>query len=150
MTAGGVPSEGSQSGGGRTVEEQQDRESRKDPLKDLEARIEAAIEEVRPKVKRAMEELDARVDSAMEELRPRIDTAMEDVRPRVDRFLADIQPRLDSALERIQAKIAELRKDLEERASADEDKVPVALPRTEDPEVDPMGPESEEKADPEV
>ena len=112
------------------MEEQSEREPRRDPLKDLEARIDAAVEEVRPKMKKVMEELDARVDSAVEELRPRFDSAMEDVRPRVDRFLADIQPRLDSALERIQAKIAELRKDLEDRTSKDEKEVPVALPRT--------------------
>lgn len=114
------------------MEEQNEKESRRDPLKDLEARIDAAVEEVRPKMKKVMEELDARVDSAVEELRPRFDSAMEDVRPRVDRFISEIQPRLDSALERIQAKITELRRDLEDRASKDEKKVPVALPRTDD------------------
>jgi chromosome segregation ATPase len=94
----------------------EEQRSRRDVLADLEARIDAAIEEVRPKVRRAMEELDARVDAAVSELRPRVESAMEDVKPRVDRFIADLQPRLDSALERIQAKIAELRQDLEERA----------------------------------
>lgn len=114
------------------MEEQKEKGSGRDPLRDLEARIDAAIEEVRPKVKRALEELDARVDSAVEEMRPRFESAMEDVRPRVDRFLADVQPRLDSALERIQAKISELRKDLEERAAQREKTETVALPRTED------------------
>ena len=103
--------------------------SRRDALADLEARIDAAIEEVRPKVKRAMEELDARVDAAVADLRPRVESAMEDVRPRVDRFLADIQPRLDSALQRMQAKIAELRTDLEARAGRGEKSEPAgALP----------------------
>jgi ElaB/YqjD/DUF883 family membrane-anchored ribosome-binding protein len=114
------------------VEEQNDRDTRRDPLKDLEARIDAAIEEARPKVKKALEELDARLDSAVDEIRPRFDNAMEEVRPRVDQFLADVQPRLDSALERIQAGIAELRKDLEERAARGEAPEPAALPRSGD------------------
>ena len=110
---------------GRNEEQQ----SRRDVLADLEARIDAAIEEVRPKVRRAMEELDARVDAAVSDLRPRVESAMEDVKPRVDRFIADIQPRLDSALQRIQAKIAELRKELEERAEHQGRKEPAgALP----------------------
>lgn len=112
---------------------------KRDPLKDLEARIESAIEEVRPKVKRALEELDTRVDAAVKELRPRVDSAMEDVKPKVDRFVADIQPRLDAALERIQARIAEFRRDLEERAARGEGEggAPTALPPTGDPHAGP-------------
>ena len=104
---------------------------KRDPLADLEARIDRAIEEVRPKVKRAFEEMDSRVDAAVKELRPRMESAMEDVRPRIDRFVAELQPRLDAALERIQARIAELRRDLEERAArGDEAEGRTALPRT--------------------
>ena len=105
-------------------------QQKRDPLKDLEARIDRAIDEVRPKVKRALEELDARVDSAVKDLRPRMESAMEDVKPRVDRFVADIQPRLDAALERIQSRIAELRRDLEERARPEDSGAAASLPRT--------------------
>ncbi len=116
------------------MDEQQNHEKRprRDVLADLEARIDAAIEEARPKFRKAFEELDARVDSAVKELRPRVDDAMEDVKPRVDRFLADVQPRLDGLLQKVQAKIAELRKELEQRAARSEtgDHDVVALPRT--------------------
>ena len=105
-------------------------QQKRDPLADLEARIDRAIDEVRPKVKRALEELDARVDSAVKELKPRMESAMEDVKPRVDRFVADIQPRLDAALERIQSRIAELRRDLEDRARPQEPGPTASLPRT--------------------
>ena len=115
------------------VESSGDRGQKRDPLGDLEARIDRAIEEVRPKVKRALEELDSRVDAAVKELRPRVESAMDDVKPKVDRFVADIQPRLDAALERIQARIAELRRDLEERADR-ETQPPTALPPTGGPE----------------
>jgi hypothetical protein len=98
------------------VEQNQD-QPRRDALADLEARVDAAIEEARPKVKRALEELDATVDAAMAEIRPRVEGAMEDVRPRVDRFLADMQPRLDSVLKRVESRIGDLRRDLEERAA---------------------------------
>ena len=46
-------------------------EGRRDPVKELQARLEAAIDEVRPKIRRALEELDARVDEAVAEVRPR-------------------------------------------------------------------------------
>ena len=111
------------------VENDGERQKR-DPLADLEARIDRAIDEVRPKVKRALEELDSRVDAAVKDLRPRMESAMEDVRPRVDRFVADIQPRLDAALERIQSRIAELRRDLEDRARREEPGPIATLPRT--------------------
>jgi chromosome segregation ATPase len=117
-----------------TVTEQQNHEKqpRRDVLAELEARIDAAIEEARPKFRKALEELDARVDSAVKELRPRVDDAMEDVKPRVDRFVADVQPRLDGLLEKVQAKIAELRRELEQRAARSDraGSDVAALPRT--------------------
>lgn len=122
-----------------TEHQNQDRQPRRDVLADLEARIDAAVEEARPKLKRAFEELEARVDAAVKEVRPRVDEAMDDVRPRVDRLVADAQPRLDSVLQKIQAKIAELRKDLEDRAARtgreqDPDETnATALPRPDDP-----------------
>jgi len=123
-----------------TDERNQDKPPRRDPLGDLEARIDAAIEEVRPKFKKAFDELEARVDSAVKELKPRVDEAMDDVRPRVDSFIADAQPRLDGLLQTIQSKIAELRKDLEDRAARSEAKRDVtALPRTPEDEGDAAG-----------
>lgn len=114
-----------------TEEYNQGPKPRRDPLADLEARIDAAIEEVRPKFRKAFDELEARVDSAVKDLKPRVDEAMDDVRPRVDSFLADAQPRLDGLLQKIQSKIAELRKDLEDRAARSEAQRDVtALPRT--------------------
>lgn len=89
----------------------------RDPVKDLQARLEAAIDEVRPKIKRALEELDAKVDEAVAEIRPKAQSAMDEVRPKVDQFVADVQPRLDTLLSRLQQKIDELRKDLDARAS---------------------------------
>jgi hypothetical protein len=109
---------------------------RRDPVKELQSRIEAAIDDVRPKIRRALEELDARVDEAMAEIRPRARNAMEEVRPRVDQFVADVQPRLDQLLERLQRKIAELRRDLDERAArsraSEAHAPPVALPPSAD------------------
>lgn len=90
--------------------------SRRDAISDLQARVEAALEEVRPKIKRALEELDAKVDAAVDELKPRAQSAREKVQPKIDQYVADIQPRLDSLLERLQAKINELRRDLDARA----------------------------------
>jgi hypothetical protein len=101
---------------------------RRDPVKELQARIEAAIDDVRPKIRKALEELDARVDEAVADIRPRARNAMDEVRPRVDQFVADVQPRLDSLLERLQRKIEELRHDLDERAarSRPSDAAPIA------------------------
>jgi ElaB/YqjD/DUF883 family membrane-anchored ribosome-binding protein len=90
---------------------------RRDPVKELQTRIEAAIDEVRPKIRKALEELDARVDEAVNEIRPKAQNAMDEVRPKVDQFVADVQPRLDSMLSRLQQKIDELRRDLDSRAS---------------------------------
>jgi ElaB/YqjD/DUF883 family membrane-anchored ribosome-binding protein len=107
---------------------------RRDPVKELQARIEAAIDDVRPKIRRALEELDARVDEAMADIKPRARNAMDEVRPRVDQFVADVQPRLDSLLQRLQRKIEELRKDLDERATrskpGDTQAPPAQLPPT--------------------
>jgi hypothetical protein len=90
---------------------------RRDPLGDLQARIEAAVDEVRPKIKRALEELDAKVDAAVADIRPRAQSAMRDVQPKVDQFVADLQPRLDTLIERIQTKLEDLRRDLDARAA---------------------------------
>lgn len=90
---------------------------RRDPLRDLQARVEAAMDEVRPKIRKALEELDSKVDAAVDDLRPRAQNAMREVQPKVDQFVADIQPRLDSLLERLQAKLNELRRDLDTRAT---------------------------------
>jgi ElaB/YqjD/DUF883 family membrane-anchored ribosome-binding protein len=90
---------------------------RRDPVKDLQARLEAAIDEVRPKIRKALDELDARVDEAVADIRPRAQNAMNEVRPKVDQFVADVQPRLDSLLDRLQQRIEELRRDLDTRAS---------------------------------
>jgi tetrahydromethanopterin S-methyltransferase subunit G len=128
------------------VENEQGRNAARDALADLERRVDAAIEEVRPKVKRALEELDARVDAAMTEIRPRLDEAMEEVRPRVDRFLTDVQPRLDSILHRLEARIAELRKDLEARAAREEPGEPAGTLPPAEPSPGPGAPEGGEAA----
>jgi len=91
--------------------------SRRDPLAELQARVEAALDEVRPKIKRALEELDQKVDAAVAEIKPRAKNAMKEVQPKVDQFVADVQPRLDSLLQRLSARIDELRRDLDERAA---------------------------------
>jgi ElaB/YqjD/DUF883 family membrane-anchored ribosome-binding protein len=89
----------------------------RDPVKDLQARLEAALDEVRPKIRKALEELDSRVDEAMAEIRPRAQNAMDEVKPRVDQFVSDVQPRLDSLLKRLQSRIEDLRRELDERAA---------------------------------
>ncbi len=89
----------------------------RDALNDLQTRLEAAVDEIRPKLRRAFDELDARVDEAVADIRPRARAALGDVQPRVDQFVADVQPRLDSLLQRVQARIDELRHDLDERAA---------------------------------
>lgn len=91
----------------------------RDPMRDLQARVEAAVDDVRPKIRRALEELETRVEEAIAEIRPRAQSAMRDVQPKVDQFVADVQPRLDTLLERLQQKIEELRRDLNTRASRD-------------------------------
>ncbi|HSJ07755.1 MAG TPA: hypothetical protein VK936_13710 [Longimicrobiales bacterium] len=89
----------------------------RDPVKDLQARLEAALDEVRPKIRKALEELDSRVDEAMKEIRPRAQNAVDEVKPRVDQFVSDVQPRLDSLLKRLQTRIEDLRRELDERAA---------------------------------
>ena len=90
---------------------------RRDALEDLRARVEAAIDEVRPKIRRALEELDTKVDAAVADLRPRAQSAMKEVQPKVDQFVADMQPRLDTLLQRLSTKIEELRRDLNARST---------------------------------
>lgn len=90
---------------------------RRDALEDLRARVEAAIDEVRPKIRRALEELDTKVDAAVADLRPRAQSAMKEVQPKVDQFVADMQPRLDTLLQKLSARIEELRRDLDARAT---------------------------------
>lgn len=99
---------------------------RRDALGDLQARIEAALEEVRPKIRKAMDELDAKVDAAVEDIRPRAKSAMKDVQPKVDQFVAEMQPRLDTLLERLSAKIEDLRRDLDARATRSRDDEPAS------------------------
>lgn len=89
----------------------------RDPLRELQARVEAAIDEVRPKIRRALEELDTKVDQAVADIKPRAQAAVRDVQPKVDQFVADVQPRLDSLLEKLQSKIDEIRRDLDDRAT---------------------------------
>jgi ElaB/YqjD/DUF883 family membrane-anchored ribosome-binding protein len=115
------PNDANASGAGQPGDSGDDAR-RRDPVKDLQARLEAAIDEVRPKIRKAMEELDSRVDEAMADVRPRAQQAMQEVRPKVDQFVADVQPRLDSLLHRLQNKIEELRKDLDERAAKTSEK----------------------------
>lgn len=100
--------------------EHQDQEkqtgSKRGPLDELESRINAAIEEIRPKMRRTLGELETKVDSALRDVRPTVDSAVKDARPKVDRFIADVQPRMDSLLQTLQTKLAEIRRDLDERA----------------------------------
>jgi gas vesicle protein len=91
--------------------------ARKDPLRELQARIEAAIDEARPKIRKALAELDERVDEAMQDIRPKAQAAVRDVQPKIDEFVADVQPRLDTLLRRMQEKIDELRRELNSRAA---------------------------------
>jgi hypothetical protein len=90
--------------------------SRQDALGELQARVEAALDEVRPKIRRALEELDARLDAAVAEVKPRAQSAMQEVQPRIDQFVTDVQPRLDALLVKLQSRIDDLRRDLEDRA----------------------------------
>jgi ElaB/YqjD/DUF883 family membrane-anchored ribosome-binding protein len=91
--------------------------SERDALAELRNRLEAALDEVRPKIRRAFEELDGKVDAAIADLRPRAQGAVKEVGPKVNEFVADLQPRLDALLQRLQVRIDELRQDLDERAA---------------------------------
>lgn len=89
----------------------------RDALAELRARLEAALDEVRPKIRRAFEELDDKFDAAVADIRPRARNAVREVGPKVNEFVADLQPRLDSVLQRLQVRIDEMRQELEERAA---------------------------------
>lgn len=91
--------------------------SRRDALNELQSRVEAAIDDARPKFRRLLEELDSKVDAAVADLKPRAQSAMREVQPKVDQFVSDMQPRLDALLERLQSRIDEFRRDLDARAS---------------------------------
>jgi len=106
-----------QSSGPSGSERPDDGDSRRDPLEELQGRIESAFEELRPKLRRALDELDARVDSAVSELRPRFDARVQDAKPRVDRFVAEMQPRMDDLIRKVQSKLEDIRTDLQSRAA---------------------------------
>ncbi|MEX2584364.1 MAG: hypothetical protein WD766_13935 [Gemmatimonadota bacterium] len=91
--------------------------NRRDAFDDLQAKLERAIEDLKPKVRKALDELDATVDSALSDLKPKVDAKMREAQPRVDSILSDVQPRMDSLLRRMQAKLEEVRVDLESRAN---------------------------------
>jgi ABC-type transporter Mla subunit MlaD len=99
---------------------------RRDPLRDLQSKVESAFDDVRPRIRKALEDLEARVDEALNDIRPRAQAAVREVQPKVDQFVADVQPRLDGLLERLQQRIDELRRDLESRASRTAGSAPVA------------------------
>jgi hypothetical protein len=96
--------------------------SRRDALSDLQVRLEAALDELRPKIRSAFEELDSKVDAALADVKPRAQSAMREVRPKVDQFVADVQPRLVAMLQSLQTKIDDLRRDLDERAARRSDR----------------------------
>lgn len=101
-------------------EDRKDTEGRggvRDALDELRTRLDAAFDDLGPRVRKAFEDLDTRVDEAIAELRPRAQSALKEVKPRVDDFVADIQPRLDSLLQRLQIRIDEFRRELDERAA---------------------------------
>ena len=56
------------------------------------------------------------LDAAIDEVRPRVEAAVREVEPRVDRFIRDVQPRLDSLVARLQKGLDDLRRDLDVRA----------------------------------
>jgi ElaB/YqjD/DUF883 family membrane-anchored ribosome-binding protein len=89
----------------------------REALNELQSRLDAALDELRPRIRSAFEDLDNRVDAAVAELKPKAQSAMKEVRPRVDALVADIQPRLDSMLQRLQIRIDEFRRELDERAA---------------------------------
>lgn len=125
-------------------EDRRDTEERggvRDTLRELQARLDAAFDELSPKVRKAFEDLDNRVDAAVADLKPRAQSAMKEVQPRVDAFVADVQPRLDSVLQRLQARIEEFRRELDERAARS------SQPRTPAGEIGPGEPVREPGAE---
>lgn len=89
----------------------------RDALAELRTRLDAALDEVGPKIRKAFEELDNKFDAAVADIRPRAQNAVREVGPKVNEFVADLQPRLDSLLQRLQVRIDEMRQDLEDRAA---------------------------------
>jgi len=66
---------------------------RKDPVKDLQARLEAAIDDVRPKIRKVLDELDARMEEAARDIKPRAQNAMNDVKPKIEELRKDLDGR---------------------------------------------------------
>lgn len=127
-----------------TEPNEQERESgRWDSLRELQTRVEAAIEEVRPKLRKALEELDAKVDAAVADMKPRAESARKAVQPKVDQLVTDMQPRLDSLLEKLATKIEGLRRDLDARASRGRDEDVVASGQLESGIMDPRNADEE-------
>jgi hypothetical protein len=62
--------------------------SRRDPIEDLQARIDAALDEARPKIRKAFEELETRIDASLMDIQPKIENARREVQPRLDQFIA--------------------------------------------------------------
>jgi len=97
----------------------------RDPLAELRIRLDAALDEMRPKIRKAFEELDSKVDAAVADISPRVRSAVHEGGAKVNEFVADLQPRLDSLLQRLQVRIDEMRQDLEDRASRSSEGRPV-------------------------
>lgn len=91
--------------------------AQRDPLAEMRARIEAALDEMRPKIRSAFEELDGKVDAALADIRPRTRNALREFPQTLDDMIGDAQPRLDSLLQRLQDRIEDLRRELEHRAA---------------------------------
>src|SRR5688572_1515375 len=100
---------------GETMTDPNQGGSRRDPIEDLQARIDAALDEARPKIRKAFEELETRIDASLMDIQPKIDNARREVQPRIDQFMADLQPRLDTLLRKVQEKLESLRADLDAR-----------------------------------
>jgi hypothetical protein len=130
--------------GGNPMENPNDTGRKRDVFEDLQARVERALDEIRPKVRRAFEELDATIDSALADVKPKVDARMKQAQPRVADFVNEVQPKLDAMLRRMEEKLADLRRDLEERAQRAEPAdtttsgVPTEPP-TDSPTGTPMG-----------
>lgn len=79
---------------------------RSNAFDELEAKIESALEDLRPKLKQMAEGMGDRVNAAR-----------ESAQPRLDQLVAGMQPRIDSLLQKMQAGLDDIRRDLEERAT---------------------------------
>jgi len=93
---------------------------------ELEAKIEAALDDLRPKLRQMAEGVGDRVSAAK-----------ESAQPRLDQLVAGMQPRIDSLLQKMQAGLDDIRRDLEERATrarhADDESSPGGGPTHELP-----------------